>query len=66
MAERKTATSRTATSSGCSSRHAGERFGFVSASVGIAGLNLGEGLGILGRKHGLTSDNLALRPRKCC
>jgi FAD/FMN-containing dehydrogenase len=29
-----------------------------SHSVGIAGLTLGGGLGILGRKHGLTSDHL--------
>jgi FAD/FMN-containing dehydrogenase len=28
------------------------------SSVGIAGLTLGGGLGILGRKHGLTSDHL--------
>jgi len=32
--------------------------GGCGPSVGIAGLTLGGGLGILGRKHGLTSDHL--------
>jgi FAD binding domain len=37
---------------------ADDGFATISASVGIAGLTLGGGIGLLGRKHGLTCDRL--------